>query len=76
MSLQIGYAWCLRNLVQEKVISGGFVLGAISYYLEEEEEESIGGLFLSIYYDMLLAKWWRWTTQQTPFSRDNKKHMI
>jgi hypothetical protein len=46
----------LRNLVQEKVISGGFVLGAISYYLEEEEEESIGGLFLSIYYDMLLAK--------------------
>jgi predicted nuclease of restriction endonuclease-like (RecB) superfamily len=29
----------LRNLVQEKVISGGFVLEAISYYQEEEEEE-------------------------------------
>jgi hypothetical protein len=59
----------LRNLVQEKVISGGFVLGAISYYLEEEEEEEepIGGLFLSIYYDLPLAKRWRGTTQQTTF---------
>lgn len=54
MLLQIGCAWCLRNLVQEKVISGGFVLEAISYL--EEEEEPIGGLFLSIYYDLPLAK--------------------
>jgi hypothetical protein len=66
----------LRNLVQEKVIFGGFVLGAISYYLEEEEEEPIGGLFLLIYYDLPLAKRWRRTMQQTVFSRDNKKHLI
>jgi hypothetical protein len=64
----------LRNLVQEKVISGGFVLEAISYL--EEEEEPIGGLFLSIYYDLPLAKRRRRTTQQTAFARDNKKHMI
>jgi hypothetical protein len=76
MLLQIGCACCLRNLVQEKVISGGFVLEAISYYQEEEEEEPIGGLFLSIYYDLPLAKRRRRTTQQTAFARDNKKHMI
>jgi hypothetical protein len=78
MLLQIGCACCLRNLVQEKVISGGFVLEAISYYREEEEEEEepIGGLFLSIYYDLPLAKRRRRTTQQTAFARDNKKHMI
>jgi hypothetical protein len=67
----------LRNLVQEKVISGGFFLEAISYYQEEEEEEEpIGGLFLSIFYDLPLAKRRRRTTQQTAFARDNKKHMI
>ncbi len=76
MLLQIGCAWRLRNLVQEKIIFGGFVLEAISYYQEEEEEEPIGGLFLSIYYDLLLAKRRRRTTQQTAFARDNKKHMI
>lgn len=76
MLLQIGCAWCLRNLVQEKVISGGFVLQAISYYQEEEEEEPIGGLFLSIYYDLPLAKRRRRTTQQTAFAIDNQKHMI
>lgn len=44
------------SFLLEKVISGGFVLEAISYYQEEEEEEPIGGLFLSIYYDLPLAK--------------------
>jgi hypothetical protein len=51
-------------------------LEAISYYQEEEEEEPIGGLFLSIYYDLPLAKRRRRTTQQTAFARDNKNHMI
>jgi hypothetical protein len=62
------------SFLLEKVISGGFVLEAISYL--EEEEEPIGGLFLSIYYDLPLAKRRRRTTQQTAFARDNKKHMI
>jgi hypothetical protein len=37
---------------------------------------AIGGLFLSIYYDLPLAKRRRRITQRTAFARDNKKHMI